>query len=67
MVFGKLEKLRTGFSNLIINHCAIGKESGSAIISYDPNDSEKASVLNVPKLYPNKFKSFLPFTLSNAP
>ena len=57
--FNKLKKLRTSFSNVIINHCAIGKESGSAIISYDPNDSEKASILNVPKLNPNKSQTIV--------
>ena len=53
--FKKLEQLKSSCKNVVLNNIAIGEKQGSASISYDPMDSEKASLLNSRNTYPNKF------------
>ena len=49
--YKELLKLKTGFKNVFRNNLAVGKESGVATINYDPLDSEKASLVTLPKEY----------------
>ena len=43
--YQELINLKTAFQNVCTNNLAVGEKSGQATISYDPNDREKATLI----------------------
>ena len=52
--YRELQNLKTKFENVFKNNLAVGKESGTAIINYDPFDSEKATLKDTTQSFPQK-------------
>ena len=44
--YKRLQELNTQLKNVFSNNLAVGQESGTATINYDPLDSEKATLID---------------------
>lgn len=55
--YKELLDLKTELKNVFRNNLAVGQESGTATINYDPFDSEKATLKNTTSPMPNKHQT----------
>ena len=52
--YKRLQELNTQLKNVFSNNLAVGQESGTATINYDPLDSEKATLIDTTLSLPKK-------------
>jgi FkbM family methyltransferase len=55
--YKELQNLKTRFENVFKNNLAVGRESCTATINYDPFDSEKATLLDTTLSLPKKYQT----------
>ncbi len=55
--YKELQNLKSRFENVFKNNLAVGRESCTATINYDPFDSEKATLLDTTLSLPKKYQT----------